>query len=173
MPVSSGFIQDTMFFGSSPGSIGALPEEAPDISFVREWSFFPTTLKIDQPFTAQWIFDNNGFAGEAGLGLIYEGNQSILWHYPMPAGVRAHITTGEYDYITDFVPSIPYSQTVHLRFIVGYYDESIQKIYYNDPEGIWDVSVYVDEGGGFTSTTGLVIGGVILVGLGVALLYRK
>lgn len=142
---------------------------SPDPKFAKDLCFFPTALRVDEPFTPKWVIDNQGDSGEIALGMIYKGEAYLLWRGILESGQRGTLTTTEPIVITDLVDEIDRTQTIELSFITGYFTGEMT-IAVTDT---WDVAVYVEVAGGIAWWPWLIGAGVVAVGVGIVLVGEK
>lgn len=132
-------------------------------------SYFPTSLRVDEPFTPQWVITNEGDSGEIALAMIYQGDAYLLWKGIIEAGQTGTLTTTEPIVITGLVGEIERTQTLELSFIVGYLADA-QTIAVTDT---WELAVYVEVPAGIPWWPWLIGGGVAVVAAGIVLTGRK
>lgn len=142
---------------------------SPDPRFAKDLCYFPTSLGVDEPFTPQWVIDNQGDSGEIALAMIYKGEAYLLWRGVLETGQRGTLTTTEPMVITDLVGEIDRTQTIELSFITGYFTGETT-IGVTDT---WDVAVYVEVPGGIAWWPWLIGAGVVVVGVGIVLVGEK
>lgn len=152
---------------------------APKIVFITDQSFWPEEIGLAEKFTAKWVLQNQGDAGEAFLGLTYKGTFYII----LVNGQRtSHIDANTQAELTcetsikdssSWMGEFKENTTIEIIFQAGYYDASAKQYPITDT---WPCRTYVKVGGGLPVPTWILVGagGLLLVGtLGIVLSRRK
>lgn len=147
----------------------ASPGASPDARFIKDACYFPTSLRVDEPFTPRWEIVNQGDAGIVWLVMRYKGEGYLLWAGEVGAGARGTLSPSEPIVITDLLGEIGRTQTVTLTFHLGY--PTNEMTYHMTDE--WEVAVYIEVPGGITWWPWLIGGGVVVVGVGIVLVGEK
>ena len=142
---------------------------SPDARFIKDACYFPTSLRVDEPFSPRWEIVNQGDAGTVWLVMRYKGEGYLVWAGEVGAGAGGTLSPSEPIVITDLLGDIDHTQTVTLLFQLGY--PTNEMTYHMTDE--WEVAVYIEVPGGITWWPWLIGGGVAVVGVGIVLTGRK
>jgi hypothetical protein len=141
----------------------------PNPKFLLDSCYWPEEIGLAEEFTAKWIIQNQGDAGNAWLGISYKGKNYILQlngqnYWPIEANqtmqIQAKTTIKDW---FNGIDEFKENTTIELTYYTGYYDESQSDTPYRYTDS-WTVRTYIKVGGGLPVPMWLVVAGA---GLGL------
>lgn len=122
-------------------SVPEPPPEYPNTVFREDLCYFPTYVKVDEPFSPVLVIENSGVAGAFYIAYWYLGEWYELLRSTIAEGeVYTHLI--DPIVITDLIGLVEESLLADIRFYTGYLEAGVDPM--ETITGMFPASVYVE-----------------------------